>query len=103
VVEQSTTPQQQLDPTKVLQMLLNQLAISGQLNLHQPTPSVGQQIGQIPPVTVQPNMQGSSGVWTSTAPNPQPKTLEGQPPETPLAEMQTIKQVSADLKSHVKQ
>jgi hypothetical protein len=93
----------QVDPTQVLQMLLNQLAISSQLNLHQPAPSGSQPIKQIPPVTGQSNTQGSSGARTSTAPDPQPRTSEDQPLETPSAEMQAIKQVSAELKSHVKQ
>jgi hypothetical protein len=71
-----TTPQQQVDPMQVMQILLNQLAISRQLNLHQPVPSAGQPIGQIPPVTSQSNTQSSSGARTSAAPNPQQRTLE---------------------------
>jgi hypothetical protein len=57
---QPTTPQQQVNPTQVMQMLLNQLAISDQLNLHQPVPLTGQLIRQIPPMTIQSNTQGSS-------------------------------------------
>jgi hypothetical protein len=79
-----------MDPTQTMQMLLNHLAISGQLNLHQPVPSVGQPIGQIPPVTSQSNTQGSFGARTSVVPNPQPRTSEEQPPETPSAKMQAI-------------
>jgi hypothetical protein len=84
-------------------MLLNQLTISSQLNLHQPTLLVGQPIGQIPPVTGQSNTQGSSRARTSTTPNRQPRTSEDQPSETPSVEMQAIEQVSVELKSHVKQ
>jgi hypothetical protein len=51
----------------------------------------------------QSNTQGSSGARTSIAPDPQPRTLENQPPETPSVEMQIIEQVYAELKSHVKQ
>jgi hypothetical protein len=36
-------------------------------------------------------------------PNPQSITLEEQPPETPSAEMQAIEQISAELKSHLKE
>jgi hypothetical protein len=88
---------------QVMQMLLNQLAISGHLNLHQPVPSAGQPIGQIPPMTSQSNTQSSSGVRASTTPNPQPSTLEEQPTETPSAEMQAIEQISTELKSHMKE
>jgi predicted nucleic acid-binding Zn-ribbon protein len=35
-------------------------------------------------------------------PNPQPRVLEERPPEAP-AEIQAIEQVSAELKSHMKQ
>jgi hypothetical protein len=73
------------------------------LNFYQPTPSAGQPIGQIPPVTSQSNAQGSSGAKVSTAPNPQSRTLEERPPETPSAEMQAIEQISAELKSHLKE
>jgi hypothetical protein len=51
VARQPTTPQQQVDPAQLLDMFLNQLAISGQLTLHQPAPSVGQLIRQTPPMT----------------------------------------------------
>jgi hypothetical protein len=103
MTRQPTTPQQQVDPTQAVQMLLNQLAISGELNLHQPVPSLGQPIGQIPPETSQSNAQDSSGARTSTTPNPQPRTLEDQPLDTPSAEIQAIKQISAEVKSHMKQ
>jgi hypothetical protein len=48
-------------------------------------------------------MKGSSGAGASMAPNTQPRTLEEQTPEIPSAEMQVIEQVSAELKSHMKQ
>jgi hypothetical protein len=83
----------------VLQTILNQLAISSQLNLQQSTTSAGQPIGQTPPVV---NMQSSFGTGTTMVPNPQPRIVEEQPPET-LAEIQEIEQVSAELKSHMKQ
>jgi hypothetical protein len=102
MTRQPTTPQQQVDPMQTMQMVLNQLAISGQLNLHQPVPSAGQPIRQIPPVTSQSNIQGSSGAKAST-PNPQLRTSEEQPSETPSTEMQAIEQISAELKSHMKQ
>jgi hypothetical protein len=54
-----------------LQTLLNQLAISSQLNLQQSTPSAGQPIGQAPPITGHSNTQDSSGEGGSMAPNPQ--------------------------------
>jgi hypothetical protein len=56
-----------VDPTQVLQTLLNQLAISSQLNLQQSTPSAGQPIGQTPSFA---NTQGSSRAGASIAPNP---------------------------------
>jgi hypothetical protein len=93
----------QVDPTHVLQMLLNQLVISSQLNLQLLAPSAGQPIGQIPPVMGQSNTQGSFEARTSTSPNPQPRNSKDQHPETPSPEMQAIEQVSAELKSHVKQ
>jgi hypothetical protein len=73
------------------------------LNLHQPAPSASQRIGKIPNVTGLTNTQGSSGAGTSMTPNPRPRTSKDQPPKTPSAEMQAIKQVSTELKSHVKQ
>jgi hypothetical protein len=88
MTRQLVAQQQQVDPMQTMQMLLNQLASSGQLNLHQPTPSARQPIGHIPPVMSQSNTQGSSGAKAPIAPNPQPRTLEEQPPETPSAEMQ---------------
>jgi hypothetical protein len=102
MTRQPTSPQQQVDPTQTTQMVLNELAISGQLNVHQPVPSAGQLIGHIPPVTSPSNTQGSSGAKAST-PNPQPRTSEEQPSETPSAEMQAMEQISAELKSHMKQ
>jgi hypothetical protein len=86
----------------LLQTLLNQLAISSQLNIQQLAPSASQPIGQAPPATGHSNTQGSAEARTSTAPNPQPRILEERPLETP-AEIQEIEQVSAELKSHVKQ
>jgi hypothetical protein len=88
-----------VDPTQVLQTLLNQLAISSKLNLQQSTPSAGQPIRQTPPVA---NTQSSSRTRTSMAPNPQPRIIEERPPETPV-EIQAIEQVSAELKSHMNQ
>jgi hypothetical protein len=74
------------------------------LNLHQPTPSAGQPIGQIPPVTIQSNMQGSSALRVSAGvPNPQSRTLEEQPLETPSTDVQAIEQISTKLKSHLKE
>jgi hypothetical protein len=73
------------------------------LNLQQSTPSAGQPIGQTPPIAGHSNTKGSSGAGASMAPNTQPRTLEEQTPEIPSAEMQVIEQVSAELKSHVKQ
>jgi hypothetical protein len=92
-------PIPQVDPAQVPQTLLNQLAISSQLNLQQSTSSAGQSIGEAPPVA---NTQNSSGARASMTPNSQPRTLEERPPKT-LAEMQAIEQVSAELKSHMKQ
>jgi hypothetical protein len=54
-------------------------------------------------VTSQSNTQGSFGVKASAVQNPQPRTSEEQPLETPSAEMQAIEQISAELKSHMKQ
>jgi hypothetical protein len=92
-------PIPQVDPAQVLQTLLNQLAIPSQLNLQQSTPSDGQQIRQTPHVA---NTQGSSGARTSMVPNPQSRILEERPPKTPT-EIHAIEQVSAELKSHIKQ
>jgi hypothetical protein len=89
-----------VDPAQVLQTLLNQLAISSQLNLLQSTPLVGQPIGQTPPVICHSKMPEARALMI---PNPQPRTLEEQTPETPSAEMQAIEQVSTELKSHMKQ
>jgi hypothetical protein len=47
-------------------------------------------------------IQDFAEVRTSTAPDPQPRIIEEQPPETP-AEIQAIEQVSTELKSHVTQ
>jgi hypothetical protein len=64
--------------------------------------STGQPIGQTPPIASQPNAHGSSRAGTLLAPNPQPRTSEEQPLETPSAEMLAIEQVSAELKCHMK-
>jgi hypothetical protein len=62
---------------QTMQMLLNQLARSGRLNLHQPTPSAGQPIGQTPPVLGQSNPQNPYGMRALLeVPNPQTGTLE---------------------------
>jgi hypothetical protein len=45
MIGQPPAPQWQVDPVQVMQMLLNKLAILGQLNLHQLVPSAGQPIG----------------------------------------------------------
>jgi hypothetical protein len=93
-----------MDPAQTMQMLLNQLASSGQLNLHQPTPSTGQPIRQTPLVLSQSNTQNSSRVRISAkVPNPQPRTLEEQPSETPLADIRLIEQTSDEIKSHLKE
>jgi hypothetical protein len=68
--------------------------------MQQPAPSTSQPIQQTPPVTGY--SKGSAEARTSTAPDPQPRILEERPPETP-AEIQEIEQVSAELKSHMKQ
>jgi hypothetical protein len=67
--------------------------------LHQPVPSTGQLIEQIPPMT---NTQGSSGARTSMTPNPHLRTPEDPSPEIPSVEMRAIEQVSTELKSHMK-
>jgi hypothetical protein len=36
-------------------------------------------------------------------PNPQSRTLEEQPLETPSTDIQAIEQISAELKSHLKE
>jgi hypothetical protein len=41
VTRPPTTQKQQMDPVQTMQMLMNQLVGSGQLKLHQPTPSAG--------------------------------------------------------------
>jgi hypothetical protein len=92
----------QMDSAQLLRTLLNQLTISSQLNTQQPAPLASQPIGQAPPVTGHSNTQDSVEARTSTAPGPQPRILEERPPETP-AEIQAIEQMSAELKSHVKQ
>jgi hypothetical protein len=63
---------------------------------------VSQPIGQTPPATGHSNTQGSTEARASTTLDPQPRILEERPLET-LAEIQAIEQVSAELKSHVKQ
>jgi hypothetical protein len=78
---------------------MNQLAISSQLNLQESSPSVGQPIGQAPPIA---NTQGSFGTGTSMVPNPEPRILEEWSPGTP-AEIQAIEQVYAELMSRMKQ
>jgi hypothetical protein len=96
--------QQQPDLVQTVQMLLNQLASSGQLNLHQPTPSATQPIGQAPPVLGQSNPQNPS-IARSLAEmsNSQSEVIEEQPSETPLAGIRLIEQISVDIKSHLKE
>jgi hypothetical protein len=89
----------QVESSELLQTLLNQLAISSQSNLQQPTPSVGQPIRQALAIA---NVQNSSRTGASVAPSPQPRILEERPPETP-ANIKAIEQVSAELKSNMKQ
>jgi hypothetical protein len=88
----------QMDSAQLLRTLLNQLTISSQLNTQQPAPLASQPIGH----TGHSNTQDSVEARTSTAPGPQPRILEERPPETPT-EIQAIEQMSAELKSHVKQ
>jgi hypothetical protein len=59
-----------VDSAQLLQTLLNQLAISSQLNMQQPSPSASQPIGQTPPITDNPNTKGSAEAKTSTTPDP---------------------------------
>jgi hypothetical protein len=89
-----------VDSAQLLQTLLNQLAISSQLNTQQPAPSASQSIEQATPVTGHSNTQGSTK--TRTAPDPKTRILEERPPKT-LAEIQAIEQVTTELKSHMKQ
>jgi hypothetical protein len=84
----------------LLQSLLNQLAISSELNTQQPAPSGSQPIQQATLVTGHSNTQGSTKARTAT--DPKTRILEERPPETP-AEIQAIGQVSTELKSHMKQ
>jgi hypothetical protein len=73
-----------MDSAQLLQTLLNQLAISIQLNMQQPAPLASQPIGQAPPPTIgHSRTQGSVEERTSIAPNPQPRILEERPPKTP--------------------
>jgi hypothetical protein len=58
-----------VDSVQLLQTLLNQLAISSQLNTQQPAPSASQPIGQVPPTIGHSNTQGSAEAKTSTAPD----------------------------------
>jgi hypothetical protein len=60
----------QVDSAQLLQTLLNQLAISSQLNTQQPAPSASQLIEHAPPVTGHSNTQGSTEARTLTAPDP---------------------------------
>jgi hypothetical protein len=94
---QLVTQPQHMDPVQTMQMLLNQLVGSGQLNLHQPTPSTEQPIGQAPPVASQSNTKSSSGARVSATPNVQSRTLEEQPSEAPSTD------ISAELNSHMKE
>jgi hypothetical protein len=90
----------QVDSVQLLQTLLNQLAISSQLNTQQPAPSASQPIEQATSFTGHSNTQGSTEA--RTVPDPKTRTLEEQPLETP-AEIQAIEQVATELKSHMKQ
>jgi hypothetical protein len=79
----------QVDSAQLLQILLNQLAISSQLNTQQPAPLASQPIEQATPVTGHSNTQGSAEA--RTAPSPKTRILEETPPET-LVEIQAIEQ-----------
>jgi hypothetical protein len=78
-IGQSVVPQ--VDSAQLLETLLNQLAISSQLNTQQPAPSASQPIEQTQSVIG--HSKGSVEARTSTAPYPQLRILEEQPPETP--------------------
>jgi hypothetical protein len=68
---QATAQPQQMDLVQTMQMLLNQLTNSVQLNLHQPTTSAGQPIRQTTPMTSQWKTQSSFGASVSAeVPNP---------------------------------
>jgi hypothetical protein len=90
----------QVDSAQLLQTLLNQLAISSQLNTQQPAPSASQLIEQATLVTGHSNIQGSTEA--RIAPDPKTRILEERPPETP-AEIQAIEQLATEFKSHFKQ
>jgi hypothetical protein len=90
----------QVDSAQLLQTLLNQLAISSQLNTQQPAPSASHPIEQATPVTGHSNTQGSNEARTT--PDPKTRILEERPLETPT-EIQAIEQVATKLKSHMKQ
>jgi hypothetical protein len=90
----------QVDSARLLQTLLNQLAISSQLNTQQPAPSASQPIEQATSITGHSNTQGSTEVRTAL--DPKTRILEKRPPETP-AEIQAVEQVATELKSHMKQ
>jgi hypothetical protein len=84
----------------LLQILLNQLAISNQLSTQQIAPSANQPIEQVTPVTGHSNAQDSTKEMIP--PNPKARIIEERPLET-LAEIQVIEQVPTELKSHMKQ
>jgi hypothetical protein len=90
----------QVDSAQLLQTLLNQLAISSQLNTQQPAPSASQPVEHATPITGHSNTQGSTEA--RIAPGLQTRILEERPLETP-AEIQAIEQVATELKSHMKQ
>jgi hypothetical protein len=90
----------QVDSAQLLQTLLNQLAISSQMNTQQLAPSTSQSIEQATSIKGHSNTQGSTEARTT--PDPKTTILEERPPETP-AEIHAIEQVATELKSHMKQ
>jgi hypothetical protein len=90
----------QVDSEQLLQALLNQLAISSQLNMQQIAPLSNQRIEQITLVTGHSNAQDSTEA--STTPNSKSRILEDRPLETP-AEIQAIEHVATKLKSHMEE
>jgi hypothetical protein len=81
-----------VDFAQLLQTLLNQLALSSQLNTQQPAPLASQPIEQAPPVTGHSSTQGSTEARTSIAPYPKTTILEERPTKT-LTKIQAIEHV----------
>jgi hypothetical protein len=90
----------QVDSTQLLQTLLNQLAISSQLNTQQLAPSASRSIEQATFVTGHSNTQDSTKA--RTAPDPKIRILEERPLETPT-EIQAVEKVVTEFKSHMNQ